>query len=94
MADLQWQPTLLGDGEPAVDGSFAGVVRLQLDDETWVDHVPGWLAGDASLFDWLAGRPTPVPGWQPDLSRQSEGRISARRTSPPPEADLRVVLER
>lgn len=47
----------------------------------------------ASLFDWLAGKPTPVPGWQPDLSQLAQGRLSARRTDPPPPADLRLVLE-
>jgi outer membrane lipoprotein LolB len=48
----------------------------------------------ASLFDWLAGKATPVPGWQPDLSQLAQGRLNARRTDPPPPADLRLVLER
>jgi outer membrane lipoprotein LolB len=48
----------------------------------------------AALFDWLAGVPTPVPGWEPDLAALSDGRIRAHRTQPPPEADLRVVLDR
>jgi outer membrane lipoprotein LolB len=48
----------------------------------------------ASLFDWLAGKPTPVPGWQPDLSQLAQGRLHATRTDPPPPADLRLVLER
>lgn len=47
----------------------------------------------AALFDWLAGRPTEVPGWQPDLSRLSDGRLAARRLAPSPTADLRVVLD-
>lgn len=48
----------------------------------------------ASLFDWLAGKPTPVPGWEADVSQVAEGRLRARRTDPPPPADLRVVFER
>ncbi|MGV3492293.1 MAG: outer membrane lipoprotein LolB [Ramlibacter sp.] len=48
----------------------------------------------AALFDWLEGRATPVEGWQPDLSRVADGRLAARRTAPPPVADLRVVFER
>lgn len=48
----------------------------------------------APLFDWLAGIDTPVPGWQADLSRSAEGRIAAKRTTPPPAVDLRVILER
>lgn len=47
----------------------------------------------AALFDWLAGKPTPIAGWQPDLSRLEQGRLHARRTEPPPAADLRVVFE-
>ncbi|MBC5786209.1 outer membrane lipoprotein LolB [Ramlibacter sp. USB13] len=48
----------------------------------------------ASLFDWLGGKPTPVPGWEPDVSQVAEGRLRARRTDPPPPADLRLVFER
>ncbi len=45
----------------------------------------------AALFDWLDGRPTPVEGWQADLSRQASGRLQARRLQPP--AELRLVLD-
>jgi outer membrane lipoprotein LolB len=48
----------------------------------------------AALFDWLRGVATPVPGWHPDLSQLGQGRLVALRLDPPPEADLRVVLER
>lgn len=48
----------------------------------------------AALFDWLRGIATPVPGWRPDLSQLGQGRLAALRLDPPPEADLRVVLER
>lgn len=48
----------------------------------------------ASLFDWLAGRDTPVPGWVADLSQLAAGRLRARRVQPSPIADLRVALER
>jgi outer membrane lipoprotein LolB len=47
----------------------------------------------AALFDWLRGVDTAVPGWQVNLSQLADGRISAKRYTPPPEADLRVVLE-
>ena len=47
----------------------------------------------AALFDWLAGQPTQVPGWQPDLSRLTDGRLQARREAPAPAADLRIVLD-
>lgn len=47
----------------------------------------------AALFGWLRGRTSEVPGWQADLSRQTEGRITARRISPEPTAELRVVVQ-
>lgn len=54
MADVQWQPSLLGTGgEPAVDRSFTGLVRHDLDDTAWVEHVAGWVADPERLFEQL-----------------------------------------
>lgn len=47
-----------------------------------------------SLFGWLSGNNTRVPGWEADLSQLAEGRIRARRVAPPPTADLRVALDK
>lgn len=47
-----------------------------------------------ALFSWLKGDNATVPGWSADLSKQNEGRISAKRNQPEPTADLRVVLDR
>ena len=47
----------------------------------------------AALFDWLAGVNTPVAGWQANLAGIAQGRLSARRSDPPPSADLRVVFD-
>lgn len=46
----------------------------------------------AALFDWLRGRATPVQGWSVDLTEQTSGRLRAQRSSPLPEAMLRLVL--
>lgn len=46
-----------------------------------------------ALFGWLRGRQGDVPGWQADLARQPEGRITARRIFPVPAAELRVVVQ-
>ena len=47
----------------------------------------------AALFDWLRGIDTPVAGWRADLSQLGAGTAGgAAPASPPPEADLRVVL--
>ena len=63
-----------------------------------VDALVTQLAGTpipvAALFDWLRGRQTPVQGWKADLSLLAQGRVSAHRFEPPPQADLRVILER
>lgn len=47
------QPTLLGAGEPDFDAAFTGIERIRLDDDAWVDHQPGWVAGHDTLFSDL-----------------------------------------
>ena len=46
-----------------------------------------------ALFAWLKGQPTEVDGWQADLSRHAQGRVTARRLQPLPAAELRLVFE-
>ena len=48
----------------------------------------------AALFQWLEGKAADVPGWQVDFSARPEGRLTARRSTPAPEAVLRVLLDR
>ena len=53
-ATPEWQPSLLdAAAAPAIDESFSGLVRVQLDPESWVDHLPGWVSGSDALFDEL-----------------------------------------
>ena len=47
------QATLFGGGEPVADDSFAGAVRIDLDDTSWVEMVPQWLAGADTLFEQI-----------------------------------------
>jgi outer membrane lipoprotein LolB len=88
IAALHWRPgsaTLQSPGrEPQ---QFASL-------EAMVEQATGASMPGAALFDGLAGVATPVPGWEPDLTGLADGRLRARRTQPPPEADLRVVLDR
>ena len=44
---------LFNELEPAVDTTFATSKHIQLDDTSWVEHVPGWLRGSGHLFDQL-----------------------------------------
>jgi outer membrane lipoprotein LolB len=46
-----------------------------------------------ALFLWLDGRAQDADGWQVDLSEKSQGKILARRLSPAPPAELRVLLD-
>jgi outer membrane lipoprotein LolB len=46
----------------------------------------------AALFGWLRGNNNAADGWTVDLSQQPQGRITARRTTPLPSAELRVLF--
>jgi outer membrane lipoprotein LolB len=88
VAVLRWQPgsaVLETPGQPP--RQFASVEALVL-------QATGSAIPITALFDWLNGVNTPVAGWQADLSSVANGRLRAQRKSPPPEADLRLVLDR
>lgn len=46
-----------------------------------------------ALFMWLQGQPATAAGWQVDLSRHADGRITAQRSTPLPQATLRIILQ-
>jgi outer membrane lipoprotein LolB len=87
IAVLSWSPgdaTLRSNGQTRQFESVDSLVR----------HATGAAIPVAALFDWLRGIATPVPGWHPDLSQLAQGRIFATRSEPPPQADLRVAIDR
>ncbi len=47
----------------------------------------------AGLFQWLNGEPAQVPGWSADLQGLNEGKLIARRTTPVPTVELRLIFE-
>jgi alkylated DNA repair dioxygenase AlkB len=47
------QLSLLGRDEPAFDARFTKLRRLPLAQEAWIEYVPGWLSGHATLFETL-----------------------------------------
>jgi outer membrane lipoprotein LolB len=47
-----------------------------------------------ALFAWLAGDTLQVEGWTADLSERANGRITARRVQPEPQAELRLIIEK
>ena len=88
VALLHWRPGIATLDTPGrAPQQFASL-------EAMVEQATGASVPVAALFDWLAGVPTPVPGWEPDLSGLPDGRLRAHRVQPPPQADLRVVLDR
>ena len=87
LAVLSWAP---GSATLRSNGSTREFPSL----EALAQEATGAPLPVAALFDWLAGKPTPIAGWQPDVSQVADGRLRARRTDPPPAADLRVVFER
>ena len=48
----------------------------------------------AALFDWLAGKNTAMNGWTANLAQRGDGKITAARSNPAPQIDLRIVLDR
>ncbi len=87
LARMNWAPGRATLTSPQETREFASVDEL-------VMQVTGTPLPVPALFDWLGGRATEVDGWQADLSQHAAGRFSARRSAPPPVADLRLVFER
>ncbi len=50
------QGSLLDAGTPAFDPSLSHLVRIDLDERCWLDHVPSWLGGSDQVFDELLDR--------------------------------------
>ncbi len=86
LATVQWGP-----GNAELRQGDQVTRRATLDDLT--TDLGGTPLPVAALFAWLRGQALEVGGWQADLSRQHEGRVTARRTQPLPSAELRIVFQ-
>jgi alkylated DNA repair dioxygenase AlkB len=78
--DLVWQPSLLAAGETVeVDRTFAHLGRIELDEDSWVDHAPEWIAGSDRLFEEvLASR-----DWAQRSRRMYDQRVREPRLTAP-----------
>lgn len=56
-------------------------------------HATGTALPIAGLFQWLNGESAQVPGWSADLQGLNEGKLLARRISPAPSVELRLIFE-
>jgi alkylated DNA repair dioxygenase AlkB len=53
-AQLELLPAPSRQGEPAIDSEFRKARRVQLDEHSWLECVPGWLTRDDLLFQTLS----------------------------------------
>lgn len=84
---LRWSPS-----EAVLDSGDQKIQRFDSIDALMM-QATGAAIPMSALFAWLHGTNANVSGWSADLSRQAEGRITAKRLLPAPQADLRVVLD-
>jgi len=84
---LRWSPL-----EATLDSGSQQVQRFSSVDALMA-QATGAAVPLSALFAWLQGDNANVSGWSADLSRHSEGRISAKRAQPAPQAELRVILD-
>jgi outer membrane lipoprotein LolB len=82
---MRWSPTEAILEQGSATRRFASTDEL-------LAQLTGAAVPMSALFDWLAGIDTPTQGWVADLSKQPDGRITAKRINPAPPADLRIVL--
>ena len=85
-AALSWTPeggTLRSNSEVRQFATLGALMRQTLGAELPITALFAWLAGDTAVSD----------GWQVDLSQRPNGRITVRRQSPLPMAEMRVVLD-
>lgn len=85
-AAMHWSPTgatLQARGETR---EFSNLTQL-------IISLLGTDVPVAALFAWLDGQALVADGWQVDLSQRAQGKIQARRSTPAPVAELRVLLD-
>ncbi|MDQ3991431.1 MAG: alpha-ketoglutarate-dependent dioxygenase AlkB [Actinomycetota bacterium] len=78
--ELAWQPSLFSVAEGVeVDRGFTRLERVELDERSWIDHVPGWVRGADRVFEEiLAGR-----GWaQRSRKMYDQHVVEPRLTAP------------
>lgn len=85
-AAIVWTPRQAQMQSGSQTQTFTSIAEL-------IERVLGTRVPVAALFAWLAGEPLSQDGWEVDQSQFGNGKITARRNSPSPGAEIRVVLE-
>ena len=86
VAVLTWNPQM---ATMRVDGD----VQHHLSLKVLIGQVIGIEIPVDALFAWLAGESVAADGWNPDLSQHANGRVTAKRTTPDPPVEIRLVLD-
>lgn len=86
-ASLSWSPTTAVMSAQGEQRHFESLDAL-------IQQAVGTDIPVAALFAWLAGTHMSTAGWTADLTQHAQGRITARRTSPLPGAELRLILDK
>src|SRR5437763_5186615 len=74
--ELAHQPSMWDLAEQAALGPLADpVVRHELSDGAWVDHLPGWVTGSDEVLDVLLGD----IGWREDRRQMYEREVAVPR---------------
>lgn len=85
-AVIRWTPEsaqLTARGETH---QFSGLAPLTA-------HMLGTEVPVSAFFSWLKGKSLSAAGWNVDLTQFNQGKITAQRLTPAPEAQLRVILD-
>lgn len=85
-AAITWTPEQANLRSGSDSQSFSNIDAL-------IARVLGTPVPVSALFAWLAGDASSLDGWQVDQSQFDSGKITARRTNPAPQAEIRVILE-
>lgn len=86
LATVRWSP-----GHAELQQGQQVIRRTSLDELS--ADIGGTSLPVTALFAWLRGQPETANGWEADLSQQPEGRVLARRLTPAPAAELRIIFE-
>lgn len=78
--DFVWQPSLLSLAETVdEDRSFSALRRIDLDQESWVEHAPEWVSGSDRLFEEILS----IRMWQQRSRRMYDRRVLEPRLTAP-----------
>jgi alkylated DNA repair dioxygenase AlkB len=87
--EISWQPSLFEAHEWLIDETFSDVRRVHLDEESWIDHQPGWVHGSDSLF----GEVLATRDWGQRTRRMYDQRVAEPRLTSPWSAQSGETLE-